>query len=357
MEYMQKKKIGVIFGGASSEHKVSLISAKSVIENMPKDKYEIVMIGITKDGQWYHYSGDTAFLEDGTWELDPANRHAFISPDTLTHGLIEITDEGSAEGIYLDAVFPVLHGANGEDGTMQGLLTISAIPYVGCNTAASAICMDKAVTKLLIDTADIDQAIWDYFYIDDFKKDKDSIIFRIETVLGYPVFVKPANAGSSVGISKACDREQLIKAVDTAALHDKKIVVEEFIQGKEIECAVLGNNDVQVSVCGEIVPCNEFYDYEAKYIAGASELFIPARINKNILNEVSSIAAEAYKALGCSGMARVDFFVEDDGTILLNELNTIPGFTGISMYPKLFEASGIPYSELIDKLIQLAFER
>lgn len=354
---MQKSKIGVIFGGASSEHKVSLISAKSVIENIPTDKYDIVMIGITQDGQWFHYIGDTAFLENDTWELDPANRPAFISPDAITHGLIEITDDGKAEGIYLDAVFPVLHGANGEDGTLQGLLTLSGIPFVGCDTASSAICMDKAVTKLLIDTADINQAIWDYFYMDDFKKDKDAIIFKIETVLGYPVFVKPANAGSSVGISKANNRKQLLKAVETAAVHDKKIVVEEAITGKEIECAVLGNNDVQVSVCGEIEPSNEFYDYDAKYSSGTSKLFIPARIDESVAEEVRDIAVEAYKALGCSGMARVDFFVEDDGTILLNELNTIPGFTGISMYPKLFAASGIEYGDLIDRLIQLAIEK
>jgi D-alanine-D-alanine ligase len=354
---MQKSKIGVIFGGASSEHKVSLISAKSVIENIPKDKYDIVMIGITQDGQWFHYIGDTACLEDGSWELDPANKPAFISPDSVTHGMIEITDNGNAKSIYLDVVFPVLHGANGEDGTMQGLLTLSGIPFVGCNTASSAICMDKAVTKLLIDTADISQAIWDYFYIADFNKDKDAIIFKIETVLGYPVFVKPANAGSSVGISKANNRNEFLKAVETAAVHDKKIVVEEAIKGKEIECAILGNNDVQVSVCGEIKPCNEFYDYDAKYSSGTSKLFIPARIDENIATELCEIAVEAYKILGCSGMARVDFFVEDDGTILLNELNTIPGFTDISMYPKLFEASGIPYSELLDKLIQLAIER
>ncbi|MDR3645034.1 MAG: D-alanine--D-alanine ligase [Clostridia bacterium] len=354
---MHKLTVAVIFGGVSSEHEVSLASAKSVIENIPKDQYEVVMLGITKHGEWLRYSGSVEALPGGAWESDAANRPAVISPDAKTHGILETGPDGCQAVVYLDAVFPVLHGANGEDGTMQGLLTLAGIPFVGCSTAASAVCMDKALTKTMLGAAGVAQAKWDCFLRRDFERDPDAILSRLEKGLGFPIFVKPASAGSSVGIGRAAGREALAADIRAAAKFDKKIVCEEAVRGMEIECAVLGNDDPVVSVCGEIVPCNEFYDYEAKYVSSGSQLHIPAPIPAQKADEVRAAAAKAFRLLGCSGMARVDFFVREDGALLLNEPNTIPGFTSISMYPKLFEASGVPYGELLSRLIRLATER
>ena len=260
--------------------------------------------------------------------------------------------------IKIDAVFPVLHGKNGEDGTMQGLLEISGLPYVGCDTASSAVCMDKAFTNAMLDFNGIPQAKWTAFNKYSYAANKAEILKDAAEKLGFPIFVKPANAGSSVGISKANSAEELERACEIAFEHDSKLVLEEGIVGKEVECAVLGNEKPIASIAGEIVPCNDFYDYDAKYLANSSELHIPARLSEEKINEVRKAAVEAYMALGCSGFSRVDFFVRDcDGKILLNEINTIPGFTSISMYPKLFAASGIPYPELLDKLICYAMER
>jgi D-alanine-D-alanine ligase len=351
---MKKATVAVIFGGVSSEHEVSLASAKSVIDNIPKDNYDVVMLGITKDGRWLLFSGDTAALPDGSWENDPENISAVISPDTSVHGIV-LTGGGKTKRIRVDAVFPVLHGANGEDGTMQGLLTIAQIPFVGCGCASSAVCMDKMFEKCIIDAAHIGQAKWDYTNMGDYKNNPVAVLDRVEKKLGYPVFVKPANAGSSVGITKAHDRTELEKAVELAGTHDKKIVFEETVTGHEIECAVLGNTDPMVSCCGEILPCNEFYDYDAKYLAGKTGLCIPASIPDEKSSQVRQTAKKVYKLLGCEGLTRMDFFIRgDDGAVLLNEPNTIPGFTSISMYPKLFEASGISYPELLDRLIKLA---
>lgn len=356
MKLLNKKTIAVLFGGVSSEHEVSLVSAKSVIDNIPKDKYDIIMIGITKSGRWLRYRGATDALPNGKWEQDPGNTGAIISPDAKTHGMVE-TAGNSVTITYLDAVFPVLHGKNGEDGTMQGLLTLSGIPFVGCGTASSAVCMDKAITKSLVENAGIQQAKWACINIDDFNNNMlYNELNEIEEKLGYPVFVKPANAGSSVGITKAADREALIEAIKLAGRHDKKIVIEESVSGQEIEVAVLGNQNPVASVCGEIVPESGFYDYDAKYKNGTSKLYIPAHITKEQSDAVRSTAVKAFSLLGCAGMTRMDFFVTKSGEILLNEPNTIPGFTSISMYPKLFEASGIPYGELLDRLLNLACE-
>jgi D-alanine-D-alanine ligase len=354
---MRKLRVAVIFGGVSSEHEVSLISAKSVIENIPKDKYEIIQIGITRKGEWYIYRGETEALLNSVWEKTPSNMPAFISPDTKIKGIVVLHSGGTAETIMLDVVFPVLHGANGEDGTIQGLLTLAKIPFVGCGVSASSICMDKAMTKAICDAYGILQAKWESALISDFEKNGAAVIERIEKNLGYPVFIKPANAGSSVGISKASDRTGLYKAIDLAAKHDKKLVFEQAVTGREIECAVLGGSEPVASVCGEILPCNEFYDYDAKYVTGNTKLVIPAQLPAETAEKVKKLSVDIFNILGCKGMARMDFFIRDkDGAVLLNEPNTIPGFTSISMYPKLFAASGLPYSELLDSLIKLSFE-
>ncbi|MEG1650420.1 MAG: D-alanine--D-alanine ligase family protein [Oscillospiraceae bacterium] len=354
---MSKCKVGIIFGGVSSEHEVSLKSASSVIRNIPRDKYDTVLIGITKDGRWLEYGGPVEAIEDGSWHESKSCVPAFISPDCSIHGLVKTNSDGSFETERLDAVFPVLHGRNGEDGTIQGLFTLAGIPYVGCDLLSSAVCMDKAVTNAMLDYFGIPRAPWAMvlkYDIDKFELLADTW----ETSLGYPMFVKPANAGSSVGITKAHDRSELRAALDLAFEHDVKAVVEKNISGKELECSVLGNLEPEVSVVGEILSANEFYDYEAKYFNAQSRTIIPARITGEQQRYIQKIALEAYKALGCSGLSRIDFLMDGEtGAIYLNEPNTIPGFTSISMYAKMWEASGIGYSELIDRLFRLAIER
>lgn len=349
---MEKKRVAVLFGGVSSEHEVSCLSASSVIRNIPKDKYEVVCLGITKAGSWHLYDGPVENIADGSWEKSPALRPAFLSPDALVHGI-----SAGNESIRVDVVFPVLHGKNGEDGTMQGLFQLAQLPYVGCDTLSSAVCMDKGVTNTLLEAAGIGQAKFVWFFSRDYNK--ESVVKNIQEKLGgFPVFVKPANAGSSVGITKVSNEDGLDAAIATAAHEDKKIVIEENIDGQEVECAVLGNDDPVASVVGEIAPSAEFYDYDAKYVSGTSQLYIPAHIKDETAEAIRMAAVKAYRMLGCEGLARVDFFVrKSDGAVLLNELNTLPGFTSISMYPKLFEACGIFYGELLDKLITLAFER
>ena len=348
----------ILFGGVSSEHDVSLISAKSVIENTPKDKYNIVKVGITKDGRWFKYDGDVSNLPDDKWLSDTANlTKTVLSPDRADHGLLVFNTDG-IQTVYIDVAFPVLHGKNGEDGTIQGFMQVAGIPFVGCDMLSSACCMDKVMTNTLADAAGIPQAKWLGLNVYDYGKNKDIYINKAADYLGFPMFVKPANAGSSVGVSKATDKKNLAVAIDKAFKEDSKLVIEEGIVGMEVECAVLGNNEPIASVCGEVVPCNDFYDYDAKYINPTSELHIPARLPEGKIDEVRTAACRAYKALGCSGLARVDFFVrKSDGKILLNEPNTIPGFTSISMYPKMFAASGIAYSELIDRLFEFALEK
>ena len=349
-----KTKVLVLFGGVSSEHDVSLNSACSVIKNIPSDKYDIVKMGITKQGESFVYLGDADMLPGGRWLEDKANLvPAVISTNRAHHGIIRLADGAETEKI--DVVFPVLHGKNGEDGTMQGLLEIAGLPYVGCNTVASAICMDKAYTNAMADYHGIPQAKWVAFEKYSYN---ESLLAPAAEKLGFPIFVKPANAGSSVGVGKARNIDELATACKNAFEHDEKIVLEEGIDGVEVEVAVMGNENPVASVVGEVVPCNDFYDYEAKYLANESELHIPARLPEDKLKAVQNAAVNAYRALGCSGFTRVDFFVRrSDGEIMLNEPNTIPGFTSISMYPKLFAASGIPYPELLDKLLQLAMER
>ncbi|MBE6844756.1 MAG: D-alanine--D-alanine ligase [Ruminococcus sp.] len=351
---MSKIKVLVIFGGASSEHDISLISATNVIENMPKDKYQVSCVGITKKGRWLYYPGDISNIASGEWEKDSDCTSAVISPDPLHKGLI-IIENGEATFKKFDVVFPVLHGKNGEDGTIQGLLDLARIPYVGCGLLASASCMDKAHTHSILEYNNIKTARWrmlTHRNINHLDKECKSIADE----LGFPLFVKPANSGSSIGINKAEDINSLKEAVKIAFSHDNKVVIEEFISGRELEVAVFGYDNPFASFVGEIGKSNDFYDYESKYINNSVNLHIPARISDDNVKKIRETAIEAYKAMGCKGLARVDFFLTDDGEIILNEINTMPGFTAISMYPKLMEDLGMTYSYLIDKLIEQAID-
>ena len=351
---MSKIRVAVIFGGVSSEHDVSLVSATGIISNIPKDKYDIICIGITKKGRWLYYPGDIQQIATGEWERNPDCASAILSPDPIHKGFVKLDRDGTSFQ-KVDVIFPALHGKNGEDGTIQGLFELCGIPYVGCSVIASANCMDKDLTHTVLDASGIRTARYRAIKSSDLS-DLQGKCLSVAGDLGFPLFVKPANGGSTIGINKAVDLESLEDAVKFAFAHDKKVIVEECIQGQEIECAVIGNDAPQASLIGEIVPAKEFYDYEAKYILGSTHLYIPARIPREASDKVRETALKAYKAMGCSGLSRVDFFLEPDGGIVLNEINTLPGFTPISMYPKLMEAMGVPYGELLDRLIGLAFE-
>ena len=356
MNKSAKLSLAVIFGGVSSEHEVSRMSVTSILENLSNERYEVHMVGITKEGRWLLYTGPVEDILSGAWEQGPVTP-AFLSPDPSVHGLVALRD-GKAETIHVDVIFPALHGKNGEDGTIQGLFQLSGIPYVGCDTESSAICMDKAVTHSLLSSADIEQAHYLWFYADRFDAAPDTIKNKIQARLDFPVFVKPSNAGSSVGVSKVERFEDLDQAIRKAAREDKKVVVEEGITGQEVEVAVLGNRDCDASIVGEIGASAQFYDYDDKYINGTSQLYIPARIPQEVSEKIRQTAVRAYRLLGCSGLARVDFFVTaGDNRVILNEINTLPGFTSISMYPKLWMAMGLSYGELLDKLIELALHR
>lgn len=351
---MAKLTVAILFGGASSEHDVSCVSAKGIASNIDKEKYNIVMLGITKDGEWYLFDDDIELLPEDKWLGSDSLKKAYISPDASVGGIV--TTDGDV--IKVDVVFPVLHGKNGEDGTVQGLLQLAQLPFVGCDATSSGSCMDKAVTNAVADAFGIKQAKWCSFTQYEFEKSEERLLDMAIDKLGFPIFVKPANAGSSVGISKVNNRDELKTGILTAFKEDKKVVLEEFIDGAEVECAVLGNDEPIAAEVGQIVAAAEFYDFDAKYNNPQSELHIPALISEEKRNEVRRAALHAYKALGCEGMSRCDFFVtHDSGEVLLNEINTIPGQTPISMYPKLFEAVGIAYKDLIDRLIHLALER
>ena len=353
---LKKLSVCVLFGGISPEHEVSLRSAESVLNHLDADKYNIFPVGITKSGEWILY-GDTDYskLPGGQWLNCPKNRRAAISP-VRGQGLLNFEGDCVVRE-RIDVVFPVLHGENGEDGSVQGLLQLAGIRYVGPHVAASATCMDKALTKLVADRAGIRQAAWRLVTARELESDRESVLDAVEQAFSYPVFVKPAGTGSSVGVAKAKHRQALEQALQNAVKYDSKVLVEEFINGREVEVAVLGNDAPAASVCGEIDSGTEFYDYDAKYISDCARLYIPARISDTAAEQVRDAAIRVYEAMGCKGLSRVDFFVTYDGEeIVFNEINTLPGFTSISMYPKLFAASGIPYSELLDTLIALAQE-
>ena len=353
---MKKLSVCVLFGGISPEHDVSLRSAEAVLNNMDAEKYNIYPVGITKKGDWILFGGkDYSMLPAGTWMEHPDNRKAAISP-VRGQGLLSFEGDCVVRE-QIDVVFPVLHGENGEDGAMQGLLQLAGIPYVGPHVSASAVAMDKTLTKLVVDNAGVIQAAWQLVRSNELEHRMDSVLDKLEQRFAYPMFVKPAGTGSSVGVSKATDRNALKNALLSAAVYDSKILVEEFIHGREVEVAVMGNGTPVASVCGEIDSGADFYDYDAKYITDTSTAYIPARIPEDVEEIVRDAAVKVYSAIGCQGLSRVDFFVTyEDNRVVFNEINTLPGFTSISMYPKLFAASGIPYGQLIDELLKLAME-
>ena len=353
----KKIRVGILFGGKSAEHEVSLQSAKNVVEAIDKEKYEVVLIGIDKQGRWY-LNDESHFLLNSEnpklISLNKSNKNvALVTGKNGEREIVSVTDQTSFGAI--DVVFPILHGTFGEDGTVQGLLKLANVPFVGAGVLGSSVAMDKDVMKRLLRDADI--PIGKFLTFD--RSSIETANFKeIEKQLGLPLFVKPANLGSSVGIHKAHTQTELEEAVKDAFNYDTKILIEEFIDGREIECSVLGNEDPIASVPGEIIPQHEFYSYEAKYIDEQGALLeIPAKLPKDLVKEIQELSIKAFQALCCEGMARVDIFLSKDNKVFLNEINTIPGFTKISMYPKLWEVSGIPYSDLIDKLIQLAIER
>ena len=352
---MKKQNVCVLFGGMSPEHAVSLRSAESVLNNLDCEKYNIFPVGITREGKWLLFGGkDYSVLPGGAWESCPENVPVAISP-VRGDGLLCFTGD-CVRRERIDVVFPVLHGENGEDGAMQGLLQIAGIPYVGPHVSASAVSMDKTLTKLVVDQIGQTQAAWHLVRRSDLQQTQQ-VLELLESRFAYPMFVKPAGTGSSVGVSKAADRGALESALHAAAAFDDKVLVEEFICGREVEVAVMGNAQPIASICGEIDSGADFYDYDAKYITDTSVAYIPARIDDAVAQQVREAAVKIYSAIGCQGLSRVDFFVTYEGNrVVFNEINTLPGFTSISMYPKLFGASGIPYSQLLDRLLALAVE-
>jgi len=373
----RKVNVGVLFGGRSGEHEVSLASAQSVMANIDRSRYEVIPIGITKQGEWLVGGDPMAALTagatlsglpalEGAAESRPAALLADPSRPGLWH-LRSVEDPSGGEQrralsavrlAELDVIIPVLHGTYGEDGTVQGLLDLAGVPYVGCGVVASAAAMDKAIAKDILVAHGLPVLPYLVVKRKAWQSNPRSVLAEIEGRLSYPLFVKPANMGSSVGVTKVHDRSELAPAMDLAARYDRKLVVEQGIEAREIEVSVLGNDDPIASVPGEVVPGNEFYDYRAKYVDDTSELLIPAPLDGEMTQRVREMALAAYLALDCAGMARADFLLDKEtGKLWVNELNTIPGFTQISMYPKLWEATGLPYAELIDRLIQLAIER
>ncbi len=350
---MEKKKLGIVFGGRSSEHDVSCISVVTIIKAVDTEKYDMYLIGITKDGHW-RLADNVAAIEDGSWRN--SNKEAVISPDTL--GELVITEEGKVSRVPLDVIFPVLHGMFGEDGTIQGLFEMSDIPYVGCGVIASSLSMDKFYTKLVVETLGIRQAKF-VPVLSMQLSDMDKVVSRVESALPYPVFVKPSNAGSSKGVSKAVDKESLKAALTEAARHDYKILVEEAIVGREIECAVLGwGEGTKASGVGEILSAAEFYDYDAKYNNAESKTIVNPDLPDATVEEIRADAVKIFNVLDGFGLARVDFFVEKaTGEVVFNEINTLPGFTSISMYPMLWNACGVSTPELVNRLIEMAAER
>lgn len=353
---MEKKTIAVLFGAVSSEYEVSLRSSASVLHSIPRDRYDVIMLGITKDGRWLEFNGEIGEIQADTWHSGGKTTPALLSPDRSHKGLLRMTADG-LQTVALDAIFPVMHGEHAEDGTIQGLAELAGIPCVGCGVLASATCMDKEVTHILLEAAGIRTAPYVCLTRPQLAH-IDSLEPMLREKLGYPMFIKPANTGSSVGVHKVKAAAELADALADAFSYDRKVIIEQAIVGAEVECAVLGNySDAIASVIGEIVPHHEFYDYSGKYLDDSSDLFIPARLPEAVSENIRRIAVQAFAMMGCTGLTRVDFFAQEDGSVVLNEMNTLPGFTSISMYPKLFDACGIPYPELIHRLISLAIQK
>ncbi|MFN0070194.1 MAG: D-alanine--D-alanine ligase family protein [Chloroflexota bacterium] len=365
----QRIRVGVLFGGRSGEHEVSLASAESILRYIDGTKYEVVPIGITREGRWLASGDPLTALKAGLTYAEMSGRAgpnevqpAALLPDPVTGGLVTWSDVGGASQLRdlatVDVVFPVLHGTFGEDGTIQGLLEIAGLPYVGAGVLGSSLGMDKGKMKWqfrarglpVADFLEIRRSAW--------ERDPEPVLDQVEHALGLPAFIKPARLGSSVGVSKARTRTDLRQALGLAAEFDDRLIAEEAIDARELECSVLGNDEPRASVVGEIIPARDFYDYESKYLDEGSQLISPAEIDELTSDEIRAMAIRSFEAVDCSGMARVDFFLErGSNRVLVNEINTIPGFTNISMYPKLWEATGLSYGDLIDQLIQLALER
>jgi D-alanine-D-alanine ligase len=375
--FVKRLRVGVLYGGRSGEHEVSLASAAAIFANLDRTRYEPVAIRIDKEGRWAIADRpptavsaaeviEQARLEAARPVRGGREVHLVARPSeetilSIDRRTADVRDQGHAvvTGLNLDAIFPILHGPYGEDGTIQGLLELANVPYVGAGVLASAVGMDKALMKLVFAATGLPVCPYRVVLRHDWQRNREAIARDLEAALGFPMFVKPANLGSSVGISKAADSGSLPAAIDLAGSFDRKIVVEAAVPGaREIECAVLGNDDPLASVPGEVVPSREFYDYEAKYIDSGSEIFIPADLPPSTVAEIQRLSIAAFQAVDCAGMARVDFLMErETGTIYVNELNTIPGFTTISMYSKLWAASGLEYGALLDRLLALALER
>src|SRR5213080_3225866 len=352
---VKRLRVAVVYGGRSGEHEVSLRSAAAIIANLDPERYEVVPVAIGKEGRWHTGPESLEVLERSQRDLAPIPSHGLevtLPPDPTRRGLVPLA---GGPPIPLDVVFPVLHGTYGEDGTIQGLLELADLPYVGAGVLASAAGMDKAIMKSVFRDAGIPVCRWLVARIG--AEEPHALAQRVGTALGYPWFVKPANLGSSVGITKVKEPAGLAAAVAEAGAYDPKLVIEEAIDGREFECAVLGNDAPQASVVGELVPSREFYDYADKYVEQGAEIVIPARIPPETAEAMRALAVRAFRAVDCSGLARVDFFLGRGGRVLVNEINTMPGFTAISMYPKLWEASGLAYPALVDRLIALALER
>jgi len=361
----KKLRIGVIFGGRSGEHEVSVRSAGSVIEAIDKSKYEVVPVAITKEGKWLAPAAAAELLPAATQRklsaqtLGPDRHDVAIVGDPSRSGLTTLGN--SSRQRALDVVFPVLHGTYGEDGTLQGLLEMASIPFVGCGTLASACGMDKVTMKALFKEAGLPICRHTFFLRSEWEDDQQKVLRRLKREIGFPCFVKPANLGSSVGVSKAPDSASLARAIDLAARYDRKIIIEELVDAREIECAVIGNDKPRASLPGEYVIHEEsarFLDYTEKYAStGNVEFIVPARISKSLIKRIQKMAAIAYKSIDASGLSRVDFFLQHDGELLVNEINTLPGLTDVSGFPKMWEATGIPFAQIIDELIELAIER
>ncbi len=352
----QKLRVGVIFGGRSGEHEVSLVSATSIIQALDPSKYEVVPIGITREGRWLSSPHMLRLMKERSG-LNGTDEQ-YLLPEPGRRGLMSVEDKAQVVK-ELDVVFPIVHGTYGEDGTLQGLLELAGIPYVGAGVLGSALGMDKIVQKQLFQEAGLPIVKYLWVLSEEVRERPQAVIAKIGRSLRYPVFTKPANTGSSVGISKIHSRAELLRGLELAATFDRKVIIEQgVVNAREIECSVLGNNTPKASIPGEIVPSNEFYDYDAKYVDGKSKAIIPAELPRAIVRKLQATAVSAFTTLDLAGMARVDFFVvRKTNKIYLNEVNTLPGFTSISMYPKLWEASGIGYHELLDRLIALAIER
>jgi D-alanine-D-alanine ligase len=364
---VSKIRVGVIFGGRSGEHEVSVRSARSVIEAVDREKYEVVPIAITKEGRWLSPAESAAMLPEATQSLLPetvsgAGEALTIVGDPSRRGLLRLESDGGATAPRLDAVFPVMHGTYGEDGTIQGLLEMAGIPYVGCGVLASSCGMDKVTMKALFRHAGLPVCKYVWFLRSEWEREPSAILERVEREIGFPCFIKPANLGSSVGISRASGAESLASAVDLAARYDRKVMVEEGLDVREIECAVLGNDEPEASLPGEYVVHDaraKFLDYAEKYSStGHVEFVVPAPIPKRLTKRIQALAVRAFKAVDGAGFARVDFFLRrDTNRLLVNELNTIPGLTDVSGFPKMWAASGMPFTEVIERLVGLAFER